>query len=109
VLPAEAGLDRRAIDFAKGCYPGQEPIARQHFRGRINRSLRVLGIEGAELPAYDADVVDDGKTVGRVTSASRDGGRVVALAYVRVEVPADATLAVEGRAARALHLTSPRP
>jgi folate-binding protein YgfZ len=109
VLPAEAGLDRRAIDFAKGCYPGQEPIARQHFRGRINRSLRVLGIEGAELPAYDADVVDDGKTVGRVTSASRDGGRVVALAYVRAEVPADAALAVEGRAARALHLTSPRP
>src|SRR5712691_2527481 len=34
VLPAEAGLDARAIDFAKGCYPGQEPIARQHYRGR---------------------------------------------------------------------------
>src|SRR5438034_3918067 len=34
VLPAEAGLDVRAIDFAKGCYPGQEPIARQHYRGR---------------------------------------------------------------------------
>src|SRR5262249_53890961 len=35
VLPAEAGLDARAIDFEKGCYPGQEPIARQHYRGRV--------------------------------------------------------------------------
>ena len=40
VLPAEAGLDRTAIDFEKGCYPGQEPIARQHYRGRVNRGLR---------------------------------------------------------------------
>ena len=42
VLPAEAGLDQRAVDFEKGCYPGQEPIARQHYRGRVNRTLRVL-------------------------------------------------------------------
>ncbi len=46
VLPAEAGLDERAISFTKGCYPGQEPIARQHYRGRVNRSLRVLELEG---------------------------------------------------------------
>ena len=50
VLPAEAGLDVRAVNFEKGCYPGQEPIARQHYRGRINRSLRVLGIEGSGAP-----------------------------------------------------------
>src|SRR3954471_9258792 len=37
VLPAEAGLDERAISFSKGCYPGQEPVARQHFRGKVNR------------------------------------------------------------------------
>ena len=42
VLPAEAGLDHRAVDFEKGCYPGQEPIARQHYRGRVNRTLRTL-------------------------------------------------------------------
>ncbi len=42
VLPAEAGLEERAVDFEKGCYPGQEPIARQHYRGRVNRTLRVL-------------------------------------------------------------------
>ena len=102
VLPAEAGLDRRAIDFAKGCYPGQEPVARQHYRGRVNRSLRVLELEGSELPEYDAELVLDGKAVGRVTSAAREGDRVVALAYVRAEVPADATLEVGGRSARQL-------
>jgi tRNA-modifying protein YgfZ len=103
VLPAEAGLDARAIDFAKGCYPGQEPIARQHYRGRVNRSLRVLELEGEELPAYDAELTFEGKTVGRVTSAARDGDRVVALGFVRVEVPRDATLDLGGRGARALH------
>ena len=96
-------IDDRAIDFAKGCYPGQEPIARQHYRGRVNRSLRVLQVEGAELPEYDAELSHEGKAIGRVTSAARDGDRVVALAYVRVEVPRDAVLDVEGRAARPLH------
>ena len=64
ILPAEAGLEVRAIDFAKGCYPGQEPIARQHYRGRVNRTLRVLEIEGDELPAYDAEILWEGKAVG---------------------------------------------
>ena len=103
VLPAEAGLEQRAIDFEKGCYPGQEPIARQHYRGRVNRSLRVLEIEGEDLPAYDAELVYEGKAVGRVTSAARDGDRVAALAYVRVEVPDDALLDLGGRRARRLH------
>ena len=89
MLPAEAGLDERAIDFEKGCYPGQEPIARQHYRGRVNRTLRVLAIDGDELPEYDAELTYEGKVVGRVTSAARDPalGSVVALGYVRVEVP----------------------
>jgi folate-binding protein YgfZ len=103
VLPAEAGLDARAIDFAKGCYPGQEPIARQHYRGRVNRSLRVLELGGEEPIEYDAELTYEGKAVGRVTSAARDGDRVVALAYVRVEVPRNAVLDFEGREARTLH------
>jgi folate-binding protein YgfZ len=102
ILPAEAGLDARAVDFAKGCYPGQEPIARQHYRGRANRSLRVLEVDGEELPEYDAELAHEGKTVGRVTSAARDGDHVVALAFVRVEVPRDAVLDLEGRSARPL-------
>ncbi len=100
VLPAEAGLDKRAIDFEKGCYPGQEPIARQHYRGRVNRTLRVLEIEGEELPEYDAELTHEGKAVGRVTSASRDGDDVAALAYVRVEVPSEATLRLGEREVR---------
>ena len=103
ILPAEAGLDRTHISFSKGCYPGQEPIARLHYRGHANRGLRVLAVETAEVPARDADIVHDGKTVGRVTSAVAADGRVVALGYVRTEVPADAELAVGGAAARALH------
>ncbi len=98
VLPAEAGLDERAIDFEKGCYPGQEPVARQHYRGRVNRTLRVLEIQGEELPEYDAELELEGKVVGRVTSASRDGDVVVTLAYVRVEVPRDAELSLGDRA-----------
>ena len=69
MLPAEAGLEARAIDFEKGCYPGQEPIARQHYRGRVNRSLRVLSMEGEELPEYDSELVLRRKIVGRITSA----------------------------------------
>jgi len=71
VLPAEAGLDETHISFTKGCYPGQEPIARLHYRGHVNRKLRVVELDG------DA-------TVERVTStARRADGTVVALAYVR--------------------------
>lgn len=102
ILPAEAGLDERAIDFEKGCYPGQEPIARQHYRGRVNRTLRVLELEGEELPAYDAELELEGKIVGRVTSAARDGDAVVALAYVRVEVPHDSELRLGDRSATQL-------
>ena len=97
VMPAEAGLDERAISFTKGCYPGQEPVARLHYRGHPNRGLRVLALEGAELPDYDAELTLDGKVVGRVTSAARDPEHgVVALAFVRREVPPDAVLTLEG-------------
>jgi tRNA-modifying protein YgfZ len=93
VLPAEAGLDTTHINFSKGCYPGQEPVARLHYRGKANRGLRVLELE--DVPSYDAELVHGDKVVGRVTSAvRRPDGSVVALAYVRVEVPDDAELAV---------------
>jgi folate-binding protein YgfZ len=71
ILPAEAGLDRTHVSFSKGCYPGQEPIARLHYRGHANRELRVVEL-------------DDGVEVERVTSeATRPDGSRVALAYVR--------------------------
>jgi folate-binding protein YgfZ len=102
VLPAEAGLDESAISFTKGCYPGQEPVARLHYRGHANRTLRVLAI-GGEMPALDTELVLEGKVVGRVTSAARDPEHgVVALAYVRREVPANAALEAGGARARQL-------
>lgn len=110
VLPAEAGLDERAVSFSKGCYPGQEPVARLHYRGRANRGLRVLALEGDEIPPGQAELTHEGRPVGRVTSAARDPEvGIVALAYVRREVPDDADLRVEGRDARQLHLTLARP
>jgi folate-binding protein YgfZ len=93
VLPAEAGLETTHVSFSKGCYPGQEPVARLHYRGKANRALRVL--ELADVPPYDAELTHEGKVVGRVTSAARrPDGSVVALAYVRTEVPDDAALAL---------------
>jgi folate-binding protein YgfZ len=86
ILPAEAGLDETHISFTKGCYPGQEPIARLHYRGHANRRLRVLHCDAAPGNA----VVWEGKEVGRVTSAAPGA----ALAYVRTEVPEGAELVV---------------
>ena len=95
VLPAEAGLEETHISFTKGCYPGQEPIARQHYRGKVNRKLRVLDIEGAAEPGDELEL--DGKKVGRITSAA-DG---VALGYVRSEVPEDSKLKIAAKAGSA--------
>ena len=101
VLPAEAGLDETHVSFTKGCFPGQEPMARLHYRGHANRRLRVLDVANA----HPGDEIRHGnKVVGRVTSAVP--GR--ALGYVRTEVPEDATLQVGAGEAR-LHLTSARP
>jgi tRNA-modifying protein YgfZ len=86
ILPAEAGLDETHISFSKGCYPGQEPIARQRYRGKVNRKLRVLEIDGEAMPGDE--LLLEGKKVGRITSAVTG----VALGYVRIEVPSDAQL-----------------
>jgi folate-binding protein YgfZ len=91
ILPAEAGLDATHISFTKGCYPGQEPIARQHHRGKVNRTLRVLDIEG-EATSGDELLLAE-KRVGRITSAANR----VALGYVRTEVPDDAQLEIAAK------------
>ena len=95
ILPAEAGLVERAVSLSKGCYPGQEPIARLHYRGHVNRRLRVLEVHG-DPPAPDTEIRLGEKVVGRVTSAVP--GR--ALGYVRVEVPDDAELSIGAARAR---------
>ncbi|HEX5468480.1 MAG TPA: hypothetical protein VFW80_05490 [Gaiellaceae bacterium] len=93
ILPAEAGLDETHISFTKGCFPGQEPIARLHHRGHANRRLRRLEVAAARP---GDEIVWNEKAVGRVTSAVP--GR--ALGYVRTEVPEDAVVDVGGAEAR---------
>lgn len=95
VLPAEAGLTKTHVSFTKGCYPGQEPIARLHHRGKANRELRVLDVDGAPEP--ETEVLLGEKVVGRITSSVPG----LALAYVRIEVPAEAELTVDGARASA--------
>src|SRR5688572_9156814 len=63
-MPAEAGIVERAVDFEKGCYIGQEPVARLHYRGRPNRVLRGLRLSG---PAEAGAALSLGeKEVGRI-------------------------------------------
>ncbi len=85
-MPAEAGLVERAISFTKGCYPGQEPVARLHYRGRANRGLRGLRF-AAPAPAPGTRVTVAGADVGRVTSVA-DSERFgpIGLAILRREV-----------------------
>jgi folate-binding protein YgfZ len=93
ILPAEAGLDETHVSFTKGCYPGQEPIARLRHRGKVNRRLRVLEVEAA---APGDEISFAGKPVGRVTTAVPGS----ALGYVRVEVPEGAPVDVGGGGGR---------
>lgn len=95
ILPAEAGLDEHAVSFTKGCFPGQEPVARLHARGHVNRRLRVIEMGGEAALPGDVIVVGD-RPVGTVTSAVAG----LALGYLRIEVPDDAELEIAGRPAR---------
>jgi folate-binding protein YgfZ len=74
-LPQEVGEDSFAVHYDKGCYLGQEAMAKIHFRGRVNRRLRRLAVRG-ELHADDELLLDD-ERVGRVTSVA--DGRALAL------------------------------
>ena len=85
-MPAEAGLETRAISFTKGCYPGQEPVARLHYRGHANRGVRGVRFDGTAAAPGTAVTVD-GAEVGRITSAA-DSPRfgAIGLAVLRREV-----------------------
>ncbi|MDB4879418.1 MAG: hypothetical protein JWL60_864 [Gemmatimonadetes bacterium] len=96
-IPQEANFDElHAISYTKGCYVGQETVARLHFRGHVNKHLRGVRAAGMEPPPRGATLHDEGGTlVGDVRSAVRSpalGG--IALAMVRREVaPGTALLA----------------
>src|ERR687894_2593725 len=82
-FPGEAGVLDRAVDFKKGCYPGQETVARMHYRGHPNRTLHRLAVEGS-LPIPDTPIFQNEKQVGWITSVAPlpVGSRHLALGYL---------------------------
>ncbi|CAN0360604.1 unnamed protein product, partial [Ectocarpus sp. 4 AP-2014] len=98
-LPQEVDRNTEAISFEKGCYLGQEPVARIDALGRVNWQLRGLVLEGPPPPA-GAELIRDEKPVGRITSATASESGAIALAYVRREHAAAGTEVVcQGNAA----------
>jgi folate-binding protein YgfZ len=87
-LPQEAGLEATGISFTKGCYIGQETVARIHFRGHVNRRVAGLALRGEQPPARGSRVLKGEAQVGQVTSAVRSPARgaAIALAMLRREV-----------------------
>jgi len=84
VIPQEAGLNARAVSFTKGCYVGQETVARLHYKGKPNRHLR--GLRLSEPVPTGTPLVLGEREVGRVGSVV-DSPRfgTIALALVRRE------------------------
>jgi tRNA-modifying protein YgfZ len=95
VIPQEAGLNERAVSFTKGCYVGQETVARLFYRGKPNRHLR--GLRLSEPVPSGSELKLGERAVGRVTSCAispRLGP--IALALVRREAEPGATVDVAG-------------
>ena len=87
-LLSETGLVDRAVDHNKGCYTGQEVIVRIRDRGHVNRSFRGLLLADGPIPKSNAELFQDGRAAGHITSvveSPRHGGGI-ALGYVRKEV-----------------------
>ena len=102
-IPQEAGINERAVDFEKGCYVGQETVARLHFRGKPNRHLR--GLLLSEPVERGTEILLGERVVGRVGStcvSPRLGP--IALALVRREAAPGDTVAVGDAQARVAEL-----
>ncbi len=104
VIPQEAGLNQRAVSFTKGCYVGQETVARLHYRGKPNRHLRGLRL-AARGVAPGTELRLGEKVVGRVgTVADSPAFGPIALAIVRREAAPGDTLAAGETAATVVDL-----
>lgn len=102
--PHEAGLDRRAISWTKGCYLGQEVVCMQDLRGKLKRRLSLLELEAGETPARGTPVyAADGSEAGEITSARSGAGHGFALARLKApHFEAGSALLVAGRSGRVL-------
>ena len=106
VIPQEAGLNERAVSFTKGCYVGQETVARLHYKGKPNRHLRGLRLSE---PAVPGDTIVFGeREVGTVGSACVSPVHgPIALALVRREAAPDDEVLVGAEGARAVVVDPP--
>jgi tRNA-modifying protein YgfZ len=98
-IPNEVGWINDAVHMDKGCYRGQETVARVHNLGRPPRRLTLLHLDGTEnrLPAAGSPLMNGDKQVGFVGSSARHHELgPIALALVKRNVPLDATLSVDG-------------
>ena len=92
-IPQEAGLNERAVSFTKGCYVGQETVARLYYKGKPNRLLRGLRLSEPAQPGMELRLGE--KTVGRLSSVvvSPTFGPI-GLGLVRREAQVGASLSV---------------
>lgn len=112
-LPQELDRDDRAISFTKGCYLGQETVARLDALGHVNRRLVGLAVEGDAVPSVGAEITAANDSIGHVTSScfSTHLARPLVLATLPVKPVATAALSVAGIPAQRveLPLTVPQP
>jgi tRNA-modifying protein YgfZ len=109
-IPHEVGWIETAVNLTKGCYRGQETVARVHNLGHPPRRLVLLHLDGSDdkLPAHGAEVLVDGASAGFAGSAARHYELgPIALALVRRTTPVTATFTVDGIAAAQEVLVSP--
>jgi folate-binding protein YgfZ len=93
VIPQEAGLNERAVSFTKGCYVGQETVARLYYRGKPNRELRGLRLSAIAEPGDELTM--KGRVVGRLGSVAHSPRLgPIALALVRREAPPGTSVSV---------------
>src|ERR687894_247758 len=103
----KAGVLGRAVDFRKGCYPGQETVARMRYRGHPNKTLYRLSFAG-EAPAPNTPIFQGEKQVGTVTSVSPIPveGEILALGYLSRSADLEAPIAAPGYEVRVLDVVS---
>ncbi len=103
-LPQELGRDTRAISFTKGCYLGQETVARLDALGHVNRRLAIIGIDSDQVPACPATIRHADDVVGMLTSCCLDPrlGKVIGLGIVHTKALSAAALSIDTKSARIL-------
>jgi folate-binding protein YgfZ len=102
-IPQEAGINDRAVSFTKGCYVGQETVARLFYKGKPNRHLR--GLKLSQPVGHGEPIVLGEREVGRIGSATVSPTHgPIALALVRREASPGDTVAVDGATAEVVEL-----